>query len=70
MPDTLAFVFQHNFYTKPIVALEDDEITPEIKQKLIDLQEKYDNIISKHSSSIGLTHLEEMKINTDPNLPP
>ena len=50
--------------------LDDAEITPKIKQKLTDLQQTYDNIISKHSSNIGLEHLEEMKIDTDPNLPP
>ena len=54
---------------KPKVDLEDVEITPQIKQKLTDLQQKYD-IFSKHSSNIGITHLEEMRINTDPNLPP
>ena len=70
MPENLAFVFHHNFYPKLKVDLEDAEIRPEIKQKLIDLQQKYDDIISKHSSDIGLTHLEEMKIYIDPNLPP
>ena len=29
----------------------------------------YDDIVSKHSSNIDLTHLEEMKIGTDPELP-
>ena len=27
-------------------------------------------MISQHSSDIGLTHLEEMTIKTDPDLPP
>ena len=27
-------------------------------------------MISKHSSDKGLTHLEEIKIDTDPHLPP
>ena len=70
MAEKSAFVFHHNFYPKPEVGLEDDEITPQIKQKLIDLQQKYGNIISNHSSDTGLTHLEEMKIDTDLNLPP
>ena len=70
MLEKLTFVFHHNFYPKPKVDLEDTEITPEIKQQLTDLQQKYDDIISKHSSNIGLTHLEEMKIDTDLHLPP
>ena len=70
MAEKSAFVFHHNFYPKLKVGLEDDEITPQIKQTLIDLQQKYGNIISNHSSDIGLKHLEEMKIDTDLNLPP
>ena len=66
----LAFISHHNFYPKPKIDLDDAEKTPKIKQKLTDLQQKIDDIISKHSSNIRLTHLEEMKINTDPNLPP
>ena len=31
------------------------------------LKKEYDDIVSKHSGDIGLTHLEEMKIETDPN---
>ena len=68
MPEKSVFVFHHNFYPKPKVDLEDAEITPEIKQKLTHLQQTYDYIISRHSSDVGPTHFEEMKINTDPNL--
>ena len=69
MPEKSAFMFHHNFYLKPKVDLEDADITQEIRQNVLDLQQKYDDIISKHSSDIGLTHLEEMKIITDSNLP-
>ena len=69
MPEKSAFVCHHIFYLKPKVDLEDDEITPKIKQNITHLQQKYDNIISKHSSDIGLMHLEEMKIDPNPNLP-
>ena len=69
MPEKLAFVFHHNFYLRPKVDLDNAEITPEIRQKLTDLQQKYD-IISKHSSYIGLKYLEEMKIDNDQNLAP
>ena len=34
------------------------------------LQQGYDDIVSKHSSDIRLTHSEEMKIDIDPNLAP
>ena len=57
MSEKLAFVFHHKFYLKPKVDLDDVKITPKIKQQLTDLQQKYDDIISKHSSDIGLTHL-------------
>ena len=56
-PEKLAFVFHYTFYPKPKVHLEDAEITPKNKQKLTDLLKKYDNIISRHRSNIGLTHL-------------
>ena len=61
MTEKLAFVFHHNLYPKPKVDLEDAEIMPEIKQKLTYLQQKYDDIISKHSSDIGLTLLKKLK---------
>ena len=38
MPEKSAFVFHYNFYPKPKLDLEDAEITPDIKQKLTDLQ--------------------------------
>ena len=63
-------MFHHDFFLKPKVGLEDADIAQEIRQKLLDLQQKYDDIISTHSNDIELTHFEEMKINTDPNLSP
>ena len=42
MPEKSAFVFHCNFYPKPKVDLEDAEIKPKIKQKLTDLQQRYD----------------------------
>ena len=46
MPEKSAFVFHHNFYPKHEVDLEDAEIASKMKQKLTDLQKKYDNTIS------------------------
>ena len=34
------------------------------------MQQNYDDIVSKYSSDIRLNHLEEITIDTDPNLPP
>ena len=34
------------------------------------MQHNYDDIVNKHSSDISLTHLEEITIDTNPNLPP
>ena len=70
MPEKSAFMFHHNFYPKPKVDLKDAEISKETRQKLQTLQQNYDDIVSKHSSDIRLTHLEEMTIDTDLNLPP
>ena len=69
MPEKSAFMFHDNFYPKLQIDLEDIDITQETRQILSDLQQRYDNIISKHSGNIGLTHLEEMKIYTDANVP-
>ena len=41
-----------------------------MQQKLQTLKEDYNDIVSKHGSDIGLTHLEEMKIESVPKLPP
>ena len=34
------------------------------------MKQDYDDIVSKHSSDIRLTHLEEMTFETDQELPP
>ena len=70
IPKTSAFMFHHNFYPKPKMDLKYADISEETRQKLQTLQKNYDDIVSKHSSDIGLTHLEEMTTDTDPNLPP
>ena len=45
------------------------EISIETRQKLL-TQQNCDDIVSKHSSDIGPTPLEEMTLDTDPNLSP
>ena len=63
MPEKSAFMFQHSFYPKPKIDLRNAEISQETRQKLLVLQD-YDDIVSKHSSDIGFTHLEKMKIDS------
>ena len=63
-------MFHHNFYLKPKVKLEDAIISDETKNRLQALKKNYNDIVSQHSSNIGLAHLEEMVIERDPKLPP
>ena len=70
MSENSAFTFHHNFYSKPQVKLEDAIISDETKEKLQILKQNYNDIVSQHSSNIGLTHLEEMVIKMNPELPP
>ena len=70
MSEKSAFMFHHNFCPEQKLDLKDDEISEEIRHKLLVLQKDYDDIVSKHHSNTRLTHLEEIKIDTDPNLPP
>ena len=63
-------MFHPNFYPKQKIDPKDTEISQETRQKLLVFQQGYDDIVSKHSGDIGLTNLEEMKIDTDQNLPP
>ena len=69
MPKKPAFMFHHNFYLKTKIDLKVTEISEETRQKLQILQQNYDRV-SKYSSHIGLTHLEEMTTDTDLNFPP
>ena len=68
MPEKSAFTFHHNFYPK--VKLEDAIIWDETEEKLQVLKQNYKDIVSQYSSDIGLTHLEEMVIETNTELPP
>ena len=69
MPKKSAFMFHHSFYPKPKIDLEGATIPQETQKKLETLKQDYDNVISEHGSGIGLTHLEEMRLETDPELP-
>ena len=54
------------FTQRQKIDLKDAEISKETRQKLLTLQHNYDEIVSKYSSDIRLTHLEEMTNDTDP----
>ena len=59
MPEKSAFTFHHTFYPKPKVVLEDAPISDKTWDRLQKLKQDYNDIVSQHSSDIGLTHLEE-----------
>ena len=65
-----ALMTNEKFYPKPPVILENTETSIETKQKFEKLLEKYDDIISKHSSDIGRTPLEMMTIDVKPSSKP
>ena len=46
VPEKSAFMLHHNFYPKPKIDLKDAEISQETRQKLLTLQQNYENIVS------------------------
>ena len=70
MPEKSAFTFHHNFYPKPKGVLEDATISDETKHKLQAIKQDYNDIVSQHSSDMGLIPLEEMIMKIDPKLLP
>ena len=69
MPEKSTFTFHHSFYCNPKIVLEDATISDETQDRLQVLKQDCNDIVSQHSD-IGLTYLEEMTIETDPELPP
>ena len=61
-----AFMFHKDFYPKPRITLLYAELSPKIQQQLDTLLQELSDIMSKSSSNIGLTHLEEMVLHTEP----
>ena len=70
VPEDSALMTNEKFYPKPQVTLEDAETSTQTKQKFEQMLEKYDDIISKHSSDIGRTPLETMTIDVKPGSKP
>ena len=59
-------MFHRDFYPKPTITLLHVELSSETQQQLETLLKEFSNIMSKSSSDIGLTHLEEMVLHTKP----
>ena len=64
------FFHLSKFYPKPKVELKDAKIKDVMKDKLNEILEEYNDIMSHKSTDIGVTMLKEVPIETDPNLPP
>ena len=70
IPPNPSFTFHKDFYPKPTIMLLDAELSNEARQQLNDLLEKFSDIMSRNSTDIGLTHLEEMSLPTEPGAAP
>ena len=70
IPPNSSFLFHKDFYPKPRITLLDAELSNESRQQLNDLLEEFSDIISKNSTDIGLTHLAEMVLPTEPGAAP
>ena len=68
--ENLAFFLPSKFYPNPKAVLKDAQVKDIMKDKLNEILEEYKDIMSHKSSDIGMTTLEEVPIETDPNLPP
>ena len=64
IPPNSSFMFHKDFYPKPRITLLDAELSNESRKHLNDLLEEFSDIMSKNSTDIGLTHLEEMILPT------
>ena len=70
MPEKSIFTFHHNFHPKLKINFEEVTISDETQNRSQSLKQDYNDIVSQHSNDIGVTHLEEMTIETDQRLPP
>ena len=63
-------MFQKDFYAKPRITLLDAELSNESKHQWNNLLEEFSDIMSKNLKDIGLTHLENMVLPTEPGAAP
>ena len=59
-------MFHKDYYPKPGITLLDAELSPKTQQRLEALLQEFSDIMSESSSDIGLTHLKEMLLHTEP----
>ena len=59
-------MFHKDFNLTPRVMLFKAELSNESRQQLNDLSEEFSDIMSQNSTDIGLTHLEDMVLPTEP----
>ena len=64
-----AFMHPSTFYPKPMIVLKDAPVTEEIQERFDKLLNEYKDIMSNKSTDIGVTTLEEVPIETDPDAP-
>ena len=65
-----AFLHPSKFYPKPKIVLKDAQISDEVKERFDKLLEEYEDIMSHKAMDIGMTTMEEVPIEMDPDLPP
>ena len=70
IPQNSLFVFYKDFYPTPRITLLDAELSNESKHQLNNLLGEFSDVMSKNSKNIGLTHLEEMLLPTEPGAAP
>ena len=63
-----SFYVHKDFYLKPRITLLDATLSPKIQQQLEALLKEFSDIMSKSSSDIGLMHLKEMVLHTEPEV--
>ena len=64
--ENLAFMFHRDFYPKPRFTLLNAVLSPKFQKQLETLLEDFSDIMSKTSSDISLTCLEEMVLHMKP----
>ena len=66
IPENSAFMLHKDFNPKPRMTLLDVELSPKTHQQLETLLQEFSDIMSKSSSAISLTHLDEMVLHSKP----
>ena len=70
IPQNSSLMSHKDFYPKLRITLLDAQLLNELIWQLYDCLEDFSDIMSKSSEDIGLTHLEEMVLPTEPGAAP